>query len=130
MTTANDVVTGAAKKINVIAAGETLSGQDAADGLQNLNDMLHAFELQGIFLGHTDLALAGTINLPDSHIEGLKAILAVRMAPEYEKEASMRVQMLASDTESLFITHYAEIPVMSIDSGLTRMPSQYMGRRR
>jgi hypothetical protein len=43
--TAQDLITGALRNINVLAAGETPSAGDAADALQVLNDMLESWSI-------------------------------------------------------------------------------------
>lgn len=130
MATAGDIVNGAAKRIGILAPGESLSSEDAVDILATFNDMLHGLELQGVGLGHTTLALTGTVNLPASHTEGLKAMLAVRIAPLFEREAAASTQALAADAESLLRVYYADGMVMDLDSALVDMPSQHMGRWR
>lgn len=123
MTTANDVITRALKKIGILAAGETASAEDAADGLTALNDMLYGLELVGVNLGHSALTLTSTVNLPESHIEGLECMLAVRLGPEFEREASPTVQGMAAMTEQLFASLYNATPRMYPDTALQRMPS-------
>lgn len=121
MTTASDVVNGALKKIGIVAAGETASAEDAADGLSALNKMMFGLEIKGVNLGHSTLSLTSTVNLPGSHIEGLVCMLAVRIGPEYEREASPTVQGMAAEAEMLFSTLYAVVPTMRPDSVLLGM---------
>lgn len=44
--TAHDLITASLKSIGVIAAGETASAEDAADGLSRLNDLMDAFSTE------------------------------------------------------------------------------------
>lgn len=130
MATANDIIEGACRRIGVLATGTALRASEAAEALEALNDMMHGLEFEGVFLGHTDLALTDTVNLPDSHIPGIKDMLAVRIAPEYEREASPSVQQRAIDAESMLRTHYVDTMPMDLDYGLTDLPSQHWGRTR
>lgn len=50
MTTANDLISQALKDINVLAAGETLSPEDASDALAMLNQMLGQWQAQKIYV--------------------------------------------------------------------------------
>lgn len=124
MTTARDVVEGSLRKIGVYAAGQSVSAEDADDTLTALNDMMHGLEMDGVWLGHTTLALNDTVNLPDSHIEGLKAMLAVRVAPEYEREASQTTIRQADTALASLQMHYAKKVEMIFDRSLRAMPSQ------
>jgi hypothetical protein len=128
MVTANDVVKRALRLIEVIAAGETPAAEDAQDALTSLNRMLHGLELHGIYLGHTDLALADTVNLPDGHIDALENILAVRLAPEFGANPSPIVVVQADSGQTLLESHYQVVPTMEIDGALRSMPSQNWGR--
>ena len=127
MATANDVITGALRLIGAVAAGEAVTAEEAADGLTALNSMMHGLAHEGVDLSHTDLTLAGTVALPDTHIEALKYLLAIRVAPEYTLTPSPLVIRQADNSKTMLQAVYADPQPMSIDSGLLRMPSQYRG---
>ena len=129
MTTVLDLVTGAMRLIGALAAGEAATASEAQDGLSSLNQMLHALAHEGVDLGHADLALAATINLPDSHIETLRHMLALRLAPEYTLTPSPLVVRTADTGKAALQAVYADPEPLSIDRGLLRMPSQSWGRR-
>jgi hypothetical protein len=78
--TANDVVTAALKKLNLISEVETPSAAQAADGLSLLNKMMHGFSRKGIRYAHSDLTGTQTVNMPDDLIDDLEWTLARRMA--------------------------------------------------
>ena len=130
MATANDVIKGAMRLLDKVAAGETPTAAEAQDGLQALNQMMHAFALDGIDLGHADLALAGAVNLPASHTKALKYLLAVDLASEYDMDPPAVVAVQAQDGMRLLEAHYAEVPTMDQDRGLSRLPSRSWGERR
>lgn len=50
MTAATDIITRALKALGVLAAGETISGEDAADGLLALNSMLDSWAVDSLFV--------------------------------------------------------------------------------
>lgn len=49
-TTANDIINGALRNINVLEAGETANAQDSADALQVLNDLIESWSLDHLFI--------------------------------------------------------------------------------
>ena len=86
--------------------------------------MMHGLAHEGVHLEHTDLALAGAVNLPETHIEALTYLLAIRLAPEYALTPSPLVIRQADNGKSLLQAVYADPQPLSIDRGLLRMPSQ------
>lgn len=80
--TAQDVITAALKRLNLISEVETPSAAQAADGLVSLNEMMHGFSRKGIAYAHSDLALADTVNMPDDLIDDLKWMLARTLADQ------------------------------------------------
>ena len=129
MTTALDIVTGAMRLIGALAAGEAAEASEALDGLASLNQMLHALVHEGVDLGHGDLALASIVKLPDTHIETIRHMLALRLAPEYNLTLSPLVIRTAETGKAALQAIYADPEPMSIDGGLLRMPSQSCSRR-
>lgn len=80
--TAQDVITGAMRRLNLISEVETMSAEQAAAGLTMLNEMMHGFSRQGIAYAHADLGLTTTVNMDDSLIDSLKWMLARKMADD------------------------------------------------
>jgi hypothetical protein len=83
MATALDIVTRALRSLRVLASGDTPSADEAADGLTALNDMLFAWRIDGIDLGHVALASSDTLDVPDDHLFTIRLSLAERLAGEY-----------------------------------------------
>ena len=106
MTTANDIITRAAKTVGILAAGETLEDSDAQDILASLNDMLHGWELDGITLGHTDLELTDTLQLPDSHTRAIRYNLAVEISGEYGKQLAPAIAERAGNGFLMLQSYY------------------------
>lgn len=80
--TAQDVITGAMRRLNLISEVETMSSEQASAGLVSLNEMMHAFSRKGIGYAHSDLTLAATVNMPDDLIDDLKWVFARKLADE------------------------------------------------
>lgn len=83
MTTMNDIVTGALKRLRVINARQTPDGVAASDGLTALNEMMHSWKAKGVDTDHDTLTASDDFPLDDEHIHGVKALLAVRLASDY-----------------------------------------------
>lgn len=129
MTTALELVTGAMRLIGALAAGEAAAASEAQDGLASLNQMLHALANEGIDLGHVDLAFASIVKLPNTHIETMRHMLALRLAPEYNLTISPLLIRTADIGKVALQAIYADPEPMSIDGGLLRMLNQSRGRR-
>lgn len=69
--------------MRVLAAGEEMDQTDAAEALEVLNDMMHSWASEGMDYTHTSLALGDTFPLASSLHQGVKAMLAVRLADDY-----------------------------------------------
>lgn len=81
--TADNVITRALRLINVLKPGEQPAAFDKTNGLAVLNDMLFAWEREGIDYTHVSLAIGDALTVDDSWIDGVRFNLAVRLAPEY-----------------------------------------------
>lgn len=88
--TARDVVAAALRLLNEYAPGEPIEAADEADALEALNDMLHAWTVK-LQYTHAALTANDALTLDDRHIKGVKAMLAVEIAPQYGKSASEKV---------------------------------------
>lgn len=125
MATMADIVTGAAKRLRIIAADETLDANDSADILQALNDMFASWEAKGVNILFTaDLALTATFPLTDKHIAGVKAMLAERVAEDFGKPVSAILARDALDGWSAVNADYRLPDDMQVDRALANLPSQ------
>lgn len=125
MTTMQDIVRGAAKRIGVIRGAEDMDSSDAGDFLEALNGMMAMWPAQGVdVLWSSALALTDTFPLEAKHEEGVKAMLAVRYAEQFGKAVG---PILARDERAgwnaLFADYHLPDP-MRVDQALANMPSQ------
>lgn len=130
MATARDVVTAALRLIGALAAGETADAPEAADGLAALNRMMHGWKARGVDLAHADLALSDTVALADEYREGLEHLLAIRLAPEYERPASPDLLRAAEEAWRAIQLGYAAPVDLTVEAGLLRMPGARRGTHR
>jgi hypothetical protein len=113
------IVARALKRINVVAAGEDPSAGDAADGLAALNAMIAGWAADGI-------NISPDVPLPSKHEEGVVAMLAVRLAPDYGREPSPLVYEAATEGMYRLEADYISAPLAQFDSALIDMPSRGM----
>ena len=121
MTTVNDIVTQAFKKVGIVAYDEDMDAAQAQIGLDAFNNMVSAWPLYGSDVLHTDAALADAFPLKDSYREGVVYMLGARLAPNW----SMPVGF---DQDDFFRKIQADSMVVdeaTFEAGLTTMPSQY-----
>lgn len=127
MATMLDTVTRALRLAGVIAAGETPSAEDAADGVTYLNEMLHGWAKQGVDLTHVTLAAADDLPFHDSYLEGIRYNLAARFIEEWGMPPKPMVIAHASSMFRSFQAHTLEYPD---DAEVDRaLQPQYFGRR-
>lgn len=88
MATALDVVTRAQSKCRVLGIGREPKAAEAALGLDELNDMLAEWEIDGINLAPVELALTDVIDVPRNHLTAIVLALAARIAGTYGAELS------------------------------------------
>lgn len=124
MATALDVIEAAFRKARVYASGDTIEAVDSQDALEALNDMMHGFDSTGIEYAHSTLALAATVNMPDSLIGHLKAMLALRVTTEWETEPTEQLRAEAVAARQFMAAYYLDTGPAAVDPGLLDMPSQ------
>lgn len=95
MATANNIVIDALKIAGVVAAEETPSADMIADAVTRLNRMLHSWELEGVDLAWSDVAQSDTLGVDDAYLDGITYNLAVRLCPEYGRQAPPEVAAIA-----------------------------------
>jgi len=84
MTTVRDICTRSLRRNNILASGEAMSAADGADALGALNDMMHAWNFEGVGIPHEDFALTSTfeffvppeVRIPFADTFGSHAMLA------------------------------------------------------
>lgn len=125
MATMRDIVDSAAKRLRIVGAGEDLPPEHGADILSALNDMMASWEKKGVNIAWPgSLTLNNTFPLDDAHIEGVKAMLAVRVAGDFGKVADQETRMAASDGWTAIQGDYILPDAMAVDEALANMPSQ------
>lgn len=118
MATARDVVTASMRELGIIDGIEEAAAEDAAHALAVFNQMIAAWELDGIALGLGTVTLNTTLALPDSHIEALRANLAARLAAPFSRNPSQLTLEQASRGYRSLQGAYARRRLLSVDPGI------------
>lgn len=117
MSSSAQIVSRALRRLKITASGEDPSAQEAADGLAALNAMIAGWEADGV-------KVSGDVPLDARFEEGVVAMLAVRLAPDYGAEVSAGVLRDAENGWARLQAAFTHVPLAQFDSALRNMPSQ------
>ena len=120
MATAREVIKSALRKILSLADTEDPSASDMADGLEALNDYMESLAVDSVTIAHRTLALDDRVNLDDAHIRGLKAQMAVEMAPEFGATVDPQTAFIAREGIKALRADTKVKRATSLDSALLR----------
>ncbi|HXE05825.1 MAG TPA: hypothetical protein VN579_07555 [Bryobacteraceae bacterium] len=122
--TARDTIKRAMRMLGVIVAGVEPTAVEAANGLLALNGMMHGWKGQGVDVGHIDLGLNDDLALDEMHHNGVTAMLAAELSPEFQVPVPIAVAAIAaSGFSALQAAYIANSPSNDLISeiGLRRM---------
>lgn len=88
MATMRDIVHRSYRKLGIVASDADMTADQASDGIDALNTLLHEWKLRGVDISHSDLGLNDTFPLGNEFKEGVLHILAGRLSPDYEAPAN------------------------------------------
>lgn len=117
MSSSAQIVTRALKRLKIVEPQESPSADEAADGLAALNAMIAGWQADGV-------NISSDVPLPAKHEEGVVALLALRLAPDYGATPGASVLLDAKRGWSRLQADYLSAPMARFDRALTRMPSQ------
>ena len=117
--TPNDAIKSALSLIGVLAEGETPNAEQASDGLDALNDMISSWEMVGLSIGHTTVAINDTMSIPAQYNKAIKYNLALELAPNYEIEPPMIVALHARQGYAALYADNHDIEKRVFDTTLT-----------
>lgn len=120
MATMQDIIKRAYRKLGIVAFDSAMTADQADEGLETLNSMLHEWALRGVNVGHTDAALTTVYPYGDAFMEGTVHILASRLSPNYEVPASFD----ADDFFRAIQVAYLDIAEVSFERALTEVPTK------
>lgn len=120
MATMLDIVTRAYRKARIAGSGENLEAEQANEGNEQLNAMLHEWKLRGVDITHTDKALSDTFPLGPEFEQGTVLLLAEAVGPEFNAPANFN----ADDFFRAIQAAYLAIDAVSFDKAVTELPSK------
>lgn len=124
--TAADLVTRAFRRLGIKAEDEALSADQAAHGLDTLNDMLAGWRSQGVNFVHSRMRPDDPFGGSDEIVAPTVSLLAAELAPDYGVPISWDAD------RALRVLQAALMPTvqpLTVDSALTRPLAGYGWRR-
>jgi hypothetical protein len=116
----SDIINRAYRKLGIIAFDIDMTADQASEGLETLNSLLHEWKLRSVDISHSDLALSGTFPLGDEYKEGVIHILAGRLSPNYEAPASFDPDDFFRAIQIAYLT----VDEVTIERPLVEVPSK------
>ena len=123
MATVRNIVTRSLRRINVTDAGEEAAAHDADAGLEAYNELFFGWVSEGVDTSPSELGLNDTFPLDKRHERGIVALLAVRLADDYDQGVS---PILARDADTgwrALQADYVYIEPLRSQEALQEMPS-------
>ncbi len=118
MTTARTVIKRALRRLAVTTIGQEPSAEEASDGLEALNDMLHGLKGEGGDVGFATLTLNDDLPVAREYIKPIVDLLMRELAPEFGVTLTVNQAEAASSARRILQAAFSEIPVLTIDRGL------------
>ncbi len=123
--TARDVIQTALRVIRAVDVTEDVTAEDLATGLSAMNNMIHAWENQGIYINYESIEATDEMPFPDRDIELIMYRLAYRLAPEYSLELTPEVALSARDALATLQAQYGIQTEARPDLSITDRQSRY-----
>jgi hypothetical protein len=122
MATVNDIILRALQKLTIIAIGDEPTATEAAYCLDEYNQMMDAFELDGMALAHLQATLDDDIDVPASHLEAIRLSLAERIADAFGKEMSVGDRQRAEQGRMALRAYHFSIAELGSDHPHSQRP--------
>lgn len=122
-----DIIVGALKRTGNFDSNSEPEAVDVEDGLTAFNDLVLSWLRQGIYHGVGSMTLAQPLPFDESHIAGLKALLAERLCPDYDMPVPNQLAVDARRGWESLQSDFFMVEGMRVDDGLLNMPSQRRG---
>lgn len=127
MSTVRDIVNAAFRHLGVVASGENVASENASDGLKALIALVSGWQLKlGTSTDPASWDLNTTFPLDAKFEDATALLLAKRLSSQYPGMQGLDPLEL-SDAERNIQAASLTITEASVDTGLTKMPSQYWG---
>jgi hypothetical protein len=118
--TVNDLIARALNALRVIALGDEATIEEADYCLGEYNDMMNAFELDGMALAHLEATLDDEIDVPDHHLEAIRLSLMERVAGAFGKEMTVGDRQRAETGRMALRAYHFSIAELGSDHPLAQ----------
>jgi hypothetical protein len=118
MPTVAQIINRAARIAGVVGPGTNLSAEDQDWGVDLMNDMLHAWALDGMDLGHSTATANDTLFVDEAYVKGIKYSLAVEMAEEKGTDISNRAVAIAIEEQGRIRAALCDIDTLRMDDAI------------
>lgn len=119
MTTYRDVIEQAMQELGVLHASESPSGDETADALTRMNQMLTSWLYDGIDLEFESVTdVDSEVPYPDDHISAFSSNLAVRLAPIFGITPGPVIVAMAQKGKQHMQSRYMVIEPAEIDPAI------------
>lgn len=123
--TARAVIKGALRLIRAIDVTEEPEADDLATGLEIMNQMIHGWQSDGIYIEYEDVELTDVMPFPKSDIREIRYLLAADLASEYGNELTPEVAVGAREAKASLQAQYGIQPESRPDLSITNRQSRY-----
>lgn len=127
-TQVREIVRDALRGLNLIPADAEPEPPEAVKTLGLLNDMALAWPADNIHTGWSRVGLADDFPLEEKHEEGVKALLARKIASARGMAIAAGLEHAAQTGLNRLMADYKVLDTLRMDTGLQSMPSQRGGR--
>lgn len=123
MASTEHIIARALSRLAVLRIGKSPTSIQAKDGLDAVNEMLLSLQADGVYIDPV-------VPIPDKHLPGLIAMLAIRLAPDYGVDPPALLQREAANGFKSLLASYVFPPIADFDSAIKMLPSQrLLGQR-
>jgi hypothetical protein len=128
MATVLEVVSRSLRLLAVLDARQPPTADDIRDGTISINRMMQRWEADGTAIGWTPVwNPTDTLTVPEEILETVEYNLAVRLAPQYDREPSQTVAAMATEgLSNLLRDRVVEMPLeQTLDTPLGFRSGKY-----
>lgn len=118
MATAQQVINDAAGMAGILATGQTLNASINSTAITKLNDMISAWESEGIYLGLPNLTASDDVLVDSADIRGIKLNLSVELMMHYARPIRADIMQEARFAKSDLRAKYFQPIELKIPSEL------------
>lgn len=114
----NEICARALHLAGTLGVGEEASSEDMNAAVDTLNDMLFAWALDGLDLGHSEVTAADTLYVDSAYIRAIRYSLAIELSIEHGTQLMPGVSQGAEMERDRVRTALSDINVLACDNAV------------